>query len=110
MPSNDKFPQIACTLGAAEHAGRMEWIADLNATALKSYRRDGHRIRLSYRPVAAAQARELVRRERQCCPFLHFSTEQEADAFAVIIDVPAGLGSVVDDVFASYVRPGGQAS
>ncbi|MEB4208079.1 hypothetical protein [Mycobacterium sp. 94-17] len=105
MPEND----LACTLTATDHAARIAWIGHLNATALQTYQRDGRRIRLRYRPVAAAQARELVRRERQCCPFLRFSTEQADDAFVVTIDAPADLGSAADELFAPYTQPGGRS-
>ncbi|OBF95182.1 hypothetical protein A5773_15220 [Mycobacterium sp. 852014-52450_SCH5900713] len=97
---------VACTLTASDHAARTAWIEQLNATALDSYQRDDHRIRLRYRPAAAAQARELVRRERECCPFLQFSTEEHDDAFVVTIDAPADLGAAADDLFAPYARLG----
>lgn len=110
MPADHDSSQVACALNAADHAARIAWIAQLNATALDSCRRDGHRILLRYHPSAATRARELVRREQQCCPFLQFSTAQEEDAFVVIIDAPAELGAAADDLFASYTRPGGRAS
>lgn len=109
MPADHDSPQVACTLDAADHAARIAWIAQLNAAALGGYRRDGRRILLMYRPSAAPQARELVRRERQCCPFLQFSAEQEEDAFVVIIDAPAELAAAADDLFAAYTQPGGRA-
>ncbi|OBI28334.1 hypothetical protein [Mycobacterium sp. E2238] len=101
MPEN----YVACALTASDYAARIAWIEQLSATALDSYQREGHRIRLRYRPAAAAQARELVRRERQCCPFLKFSTEERDDAVVVTIDAPADLGAAADDLFAPYTRP-----
>ena len=108
MPVDRAPVRIACTLTAADHAARIAWIEELNATELDTYQRDGHRMRLRYRPAAAAKARELVRREQECCPFLHFSTEEDQDAFVVSIDAPTELGAAADDVFATYIRPEGR--
>lgn len=104
MPADRESVQLACTLAADEHASRMAWIEEVNATALSGYHRDGARLRLTYRPAAAPRARELVRREQQCCPFLRFATEEHRDAFVVIIDAPAGLGSAADVLFARFTR------
>ncbi|BBZ73465.1 hypothetical protein [Mycobacterium paraseoulense] len=100
MPEND----LACSLTASDHAARMAWIGQLNATALQTHQRDGQRMRLRYRPAAAAQARELVRRERECCPFLRFGTEESDDAFVVIIDAPDDLDTAADELFAPYIQ------
>jgi hypothetical protein len=108
MPADNESVQAACTLGAADHAARIAWIEELNATALSSYHRVGHRMRLRYHPTAAAKARELVRREQECCPFLHFTIEEDQDAFVVIMDAPAELSTAADALFAPYTRPGGQ--
>ena len=104
MRDDPDSPPVACTLTASDHTARIAWIEELNATALTGYRRDGHRITLRYRPAATAQARQLVRNERECCPFLEFSTAEDDDAFVVMIDVPADLGAVTDDLFAPYTR------
>lgn len=104
MTADDAPVELACTLTADEHAARIAWIRELNEAALSGYDRDGHRMRLRYRPAAAAQARELVRRERRCCPFLRFATEEQPDAFVVIIDAPTGLDSDADALFAPYLR------
>lgn len=96
--------ELACVLTADEHAARIAWIQELNAAALTGYHRDGHRMRLKYRPAVAAQVREFVRREQQCCPFLSFATEEHPDSFVVIIDAPDELDFIADDLFAGYVR------
>lgn len=96
--------ELACTLTADEHAARIAWIRELNEAALTGYDRDGHRARLQYRPAAAAQAREFIRRERQCCPFLQFATEEHPEAFVVIIDAPTELDAVAEELFATYAR------
>ena len=108
MRADRESLQAACTLTAADHAARTACIEELNATALDSYQREGRHMRLTYRPAAVAKARELVRHERECCPFLRFTTEEDQDAFVVIIDTPSELGTAADDLFASYTRRGGQ--
>ncbi|OBH91318.1 hypothetical protein [Mycobacterium sp. E2733] len=108
MSTEHRSTPVACTLAASDHAARIAWIEELNATALDSYQRDGRRMRLRYRPDAATQARELVRRERECCRFLHFSTEEDDHAFVVTIDAPADLAAAPDELFAPYTRTGGQ--
>jgi hypothetical protein len=107
MPKNQDPAAVACALTASDHAARIAWIEQLNATALDGYRRDGCRIRLRYRPEAASRARELVRRERQCCPFLHFDTEEDDDAFVVTSYALTGLAADADALFAPYTRSGG---
>lgn len=105
MSTDRQSSNAACTLSVAEHAARMAWIEELNASALRCYDREGHRLRLCYQPAAAARARELVRREQECCPFLHITTDEQDDAFVVIIEAPAELGSAADALFASYAAP-----
>lgn len=102
MTAEDAPVEFACTLTADEHAARIAWIRELNDAALSGYDRNGHRMRLQYRPAAAARAQEFVRRERQCCPFLRFTTEKQPDAFVVVIDAPPGLDSAADELFAPY--------
>ncbi len=94
MTADDAPVELACKLSSDEHAARI------------AYDRDGHRMRLTYRSSAAARVREFVRRERQCCPFLRFATEQHPDGFVVIIDAPAELGSAADALFAPYTGGG----
>ncbi len=102
MTVDDERVELACTLTSDEHTARIAWIEDLNATALVGYQRDGHRLRLRYHPSASARAREFVRREQQCCPFLRFSAEEQREAFVVIIYAPPGLDSAADALFATY--------
>ncbi|MCV7077104.1 hypothetical protein [Mycobacterium szulgai] len=101
MSTNREYPLAGCSLGAADYESRIAWIEDLNTSWLRSYHRDGRRIRLGYDPAAAEQARALILREQTCCPFLRFATEEAQDGFVVIIEAPAELGTVADALFAS---------
>lgn len=102
MSTDCESPQATCTLAAADYPARIAWIEELNETALTGYHRDGNHIRLRYHPAAAAMAREFVRREQQCCPSLHFTTEEDEGAFVVTIDAPAELGTAGDALFAAF--------
>ena len=55
---------IACTLNAAEFRSRRAKLADLNRTALESYRRDDLRLELLYAIEARSQVLEMVRAEQ----------------------------------------------
>jgi len=104
MPADPESSTPACTLTAADHAARIAWLTALNATALSGYDRDDNRLRLRYRMAAAAGAREWVRFEQRCCPFLRFTTEEDGGEFVVIIDVPAELGDAAEALLAPYAE------
>src|SRR4051812_43270285 len=82
-------PPIACTLGAGDYAERLAWIATLNGDALLTHRRHDLTLDLTYAPEAAAQVRELVRREEACCAFLRFTVDVTSDAVHLRIEAPA---------------------
>jgi hypothetical protein len=94
----------ACTLSATDHAARVAWIQQLNDAALVAVHRCRRRIELSYRPEAADRARELIRREQLCCPFLKFSFQEGRLAVTVAIEVPSRLEDVAEELFEPYGR------
>jgi tRNA A37 methylthiotransferase MiaB len=104
MPRHPKSSPVACTLTGTDYEARLSWIEHLNATALRDYRRDGSRIELSYDPSAAAQVRELVEREKKCCPFLDFAIQDGDDAVILVIEAPHDASAAADAPFAPYVR------
>jgi hypothetical protein len=93
---------VACALAAGDYTDRLAWIEDLNADALRNYRREGTRMELTYDPSAATLVREFVRREQQCCSFLDFTIRRETDAVIVEITAPEGTGEVADALFGTY--------
>lgn len=102
MAKDEESSVIACTLAGAEYMDRAEWIEELNAAALRGYWRDGSRITLAYNVSAAARVRELVRRERQCCPFLGFTIWEGSDVVVVVIEAPKEAATAADALFAPY--------
>lgn len=94
---------IACTLGAADYATRLAWIAELNRTSLQSHAREGRRFELRYAPRAAAQVAELVQREQSCCAFLHFEVTESADTIRVRVTVPVAASESAADLLAPFL-------
>jgi hypothetical protein len=93
---------IACTLGPGDFRQRLAWIADLNRDALRDQRRDGLRLELTYAPAALDRVREMVARERDCCAFLTFDLQQEADAIRLVIEAPEDACDALDAVFEPF--------
>jgi hypothetical protein len=69
----------ACSLSPSERAGRgAEFRALADAALVNRERRDGV-VRLGFRdePAVRATVEDLMRRERECCPFLDFRVVAE---------------------------------
>lgn len=106
MKSNTAEPTpIACTLGSGDFQRRLAWIAELNRDALRSRRRDGLRLELSYAPEALDRVREMVAREQDCCAFLTFELHPEGDSLRLVIEAPAGARGALDTVFLPFEAP-----
>ncbi|MGV0603268.1 hypothetical protein [Mycolicibacterium sp. XJ1904] len=95
-------PPPACNLPAADQRKRLAWIHELNSTALRDYRRERRAIELRYDASAVDLVRAFVRGERNCCPFLGFTVEENGDAVVVRIEVPDDLRHTADELFAPY--------
>jgi hypothetical protein len=79
---------IACTLAPDALVGRVEWITTLNRAFLRAHASQGTALLLTYAADAAAEVRELVRRERECCAFLTFALDEADDAVRLRIEAP----------------------
>jgi hypothetical protein len=101
MSDSDTTP-IACSLAPGRLADRVEWIARLNARALRDHRRDGSTLYLTYDRIAAADVRELVRRERSCCGFLRFDLVETAEAVCLTITAPPEAGEAAEALLAYF--------
>lgn len=97
---------VACSLAPTDRKSRLAWINELNAAALRDHRRDASRIELAYDPSAAPRVRELVDREKECCPFLSFTIREENGACILVIETPGDTGTDADELFAAYVDRG----
>jgi hypothetical protein len=93
---------IACTLGPGDFRQRLAWIADLNRDALRDQRRGGLRLVLTYAPAALYRVREMVAREQDCCAFLTFDLQQEAETVQLVIEAPEDARDALDAVFEPF--------
>jgi len=93
---------IACTLGPGDFRQRLAWIADLNRDALHAEHRDGLRLELTYAPAALDRVREMVAPEQDCCAFLTFELQQEADTVRLVIVAPEDARDALDAVFEPF--------
>ena len=90
---------IACTLNTVDMKARCAKRAELNRTALQSYRRDDLRLDLLYAIDARQQVLEMVRAEQTCCAFLTFEVREEPGALRVIVMAPERARDAADSLF-----------
>jgi hypothetical protein len=87
---------IACTLTGASLEERAAWLRRLGEAALVDGARHGERLELRFQPEAEPDVRQLIRAERECCPFLVFEVEPGDAEIRVGISGPAEAGPVLD--------------
>src|SRR6185503_18601839 len=92
---------IACTLTGASLEERGRWLRRLGEAALIEGTREGDRLELRFRPAAAADVRELVRAESECCPFLSFEVNGAAGEVGLAVTGPSEAGPVLDAMLAA---------
>ena len=101
--TNGESPPIACTLGPGDFEDRLGWIRELSAKSLRSHRRDGLMLELTYDTSAAADVHDLVRREQACCGFLRFDVRESTGAVQLTITAPPEAPTTADELFAHFV-------
>lgn len=94
---------IACSLDAGAYRERLAWIADLTRSTLRSVRRDGARLILTYDPQADEGVRDMVRREQKCCTFLRFELNQGDDALMLAITAPEEARDALEALFEPFL-------
>jgi hypothetical protein len=96
---------IACSLDPAEMAERGEEMRALARRALVGRTRDAGALRLEFENSdgTAEAVHELVRRERECCPFLGFTLDGDRDRLIVRIAAPSGAETVLDAIYEQNV-------
>ncbi|ANY81289.1 hypothetical protein BB934_26265 [Microvirga ossetica] len=94
---------IACTLTPGEYKGRVDWIEALARQSLRSARREGLSLHLTYGPEAADAVRELVRKEQTCCAFLRFEMREDATGVHLSVTAPERAREAADLLFAHFV-------
>jgi hypothetical protein len=97
-----KDEPIACTLSAGDFKARLTSIAELNRDALREHEQDDLTLVLCYDLAAAARVRDMVRREQECCAFLHFDVSEDTEAVRVCITAPERARVAAETLFEQF--------
>ncbi|MGD9573103.1 MAG: MerR family transcriptional regulator [Thermoleophilia bacterium] len=100
----------ACSLGAGDAAQRAEDFRSLLGPRLRRLARDGDRATLDLEMGRAAEARleELLRLERECCPFWRFRLARRSPRRVRLeVAAPPPHGDALD-AFLTLARPGAE--
>ncbi|WP_433363170.1 hypothetical protein ACQPZX_31630 [Actinoplanes sp. CA-142083] len=90
-------PPDACTLPTAERPLRLAEFDELFASSLRNQQRISPTVlRWDLDPAAEATARDLTRRESECCSFFTFSFAPELGTLRLDVEVPATQVEVLD--------------
>jgi hypothetical protein len=89
----------ACTLPTADRPLRVAEFGALFAAALRGQRRVSPTVlRWDLDPAAEATARDLTRRESECCSFFTFTFTPGPAALRLDVEVPATQTEVLDSL------------
>jgi hypothetical protein len=99
----DHLP-IACSLGAADLAERLNQISDLGRDALVDARRDGARaeLRFAARPGVRERVAAIAAAEARCCAYLDLRVGDGAGAVVLQIGAPAGAEPVLAELVDAF--------
>lgn len=98
-PSDVRGEAIACTLAAKDFKARTAAIRELAKRSLIHSTRGPLSLALRYDIASAAEVRELVAQERECCPFLTFSVRESGHVIEVVILAPEAAAEAADALF-----------
>ncbi len=83
-------------LGGDDFKNRAAWIRGIAERHLK---RSPLTLLLVYGKAAAADLREMVRRERECCAFLRFELAEDEDEVCLLITAPEAARETASFLF-----------
>jgi hypothetical protein len=95
----------ACTLPTEERPLRVAEFDDLFAFVVRAQRRESQRLDVVLRRIVEAPARDLARRESECCSFFTFDFEPAGDDVVMHILVPRERVVVLDALQARIAAP-----
>ena len=104
MKAEDQPPALACHLDAGNYQQRTQRFADLNRQFLMESRWLELSCELTYSLNAAAEVRDLVRLEEECCPFLRFQLEPGERSIKLSITVPESARDSVDALLEPFLK------
>jgi arsenate reductase len=99
-PKRQRIP-VACTLDQTDGEERIDkWRGVFKDMVTGAERpRDGQlRLSLADDPNRLSELIALAQAEKNCCSFFEFTLAIDADAITLIVDVPIGSESVLDDL------------
>ncbi|WP_051960887.1 hypothetical protein [Devosia riboflavina] len=99
---NDTTLPIACTLEADDFKERVTGIRALAARSLRSSRREPLQLILVYAPEALTEVQDLVAKESNCCSFMDFDLQHDAQAVRLTITAPIEALAAADELFAHF--------
>ena len=86
----------ACTLPTSDRPLRVAEFDDLFAFVVRTERREPQRLDVVLRRIVEAPARDLARRESECCSFFTFEFEPAGNEVMMHIAVPPERVAVLD--------------
>src|SRR5215208_7382623 len=98
MAMRDDWAPDACTLPTAERPLRTAEFVGLFTFVVRADRRQPQRLDLTLQPTVEAAARDLARRESECCSFFTFEFEPVGDDVVIHISVTPEQISVLDAI------------
>jgi hypothetical protein len=110
MAIPDDWAPDACTLPTAERPLRVAEFDDLFAFVVRAERSQPRRLDLVLRRIVESPARDLARREGQCCSFFTFDFEAVGDDVVMRIGVPPEHLEVLDALEARVQSHRGDAT
>ena len=93
---------IACTLSADEYAARRDDIARIARDALRSREPldGGARLTFAASDDTARDLRAVIAAEAECCSFLRFELQREADELRLDVTGPDDAQPIIAELFA----------
>ncbi|MDB5577440.1 MAG: hypothetical protein JWR80_2616 [Bradyrhizobium sp.] len=102
-PTHDLKPApIACTLTQGDLKEPVQWIRNLAHESLRDARREPLALHLTYDVSAASRVRQMVRKEKVWCAFLHFDLREDAGGVHLSIVAPEDARETANDLFAHF--------
>jgi hypothetical protein len=95
----------ACTLPTEERPLRVAEFDDLFAFVVRAERREPQRLDVVLRRIVEAPARDLARRENECCSFFTFDFEPAGNDVVMQIAVSPEHAAVLDALHARIAAP-----
>ena len=104
MALSEDWAPDACTLPTPERPLRVAQFDDLFTFVVRADRRNPQRLDLVLRRIVESSARDLARRESECCSFFTFEFESVGDDLVMHIGVPPDHVDVLDAIEARVAR------